>query len=201
MPPYQILVLSSGVGPWWSLLPNIRCLWRHYMTSYSRLQTNILAKFVDIPCIQGRWSSGKAGAAVKELRAMETFQKQKNRYQVCLFLFINHVDLKNNNRNYRKLFWIIWGPNSCNIYFKSILMNHEITYDTVVKRHLRTRCTPIERAEEEMLPPSLHSPASLCILFYTRGSQPGVHVPPGVHLPIRRGTFKVINRRAKCICI
>ena len=29
----------------------------------------------------------------------------------------------------------------------------------------------------------------------------GVHVPPGVHLPIRRGTFKVINRRAKYICI
>jgi len=30
--------------------------------------------------------------------------------------------------------------------------------------------------------------------------QPGVHAPPGVHLPIRRGTFKVINRRAKYIC-
>ena len=29
MPPYQILVSSSVVGPWWSLLPNIRCLWRH----------------------------------------------------------------------------------------------------------------------------------------------------------------------------
>ena len=37
MPPYQILVFSSGV--WWSLLLDIRCLWRHNMTSYSRLQT------------------------------------------------------------------------------------------------------------------------------------------------------------------
>jgi len=44
--PYQILVLSSGVGPWWSLLLDIPCLWRHNMTSYSHLQTNVLAKFV-----------------------------------------------------------------------------------------------------------------------------------------------------------
>jgi len=28
--PYQILLLSSGV--WWSLLLDIRCLWRHNMT-------------------------------------------------------------------------------------------------------------------------------------------------------------------------
>jgi len=49
MPPYQILVLSSGV--WWSLLLDIRCLWRRNMTSYSRLQTNVLAKFVDATCI------------------------------------------------------------------------------------------------------------------------------------------------------
>jgi len=36
MPPYQILVLSSGV--WWSLVLDIRCLWRHNVTSYSGLQ-------------------------------------------------------------------------------------------------------------------------------------------------------------------
>jgi len=44
-PAYKILELSSGV--WWSLLLDIRCLWRHNMMSYSRLQTNVLAKFVD----------------------------------------------------------------------------------------------------------------------------------------------------------
>jgi len=27
---------------------------------------------------------------------METYKKQKNRYQLCLFLFINNVDLKSN---------------------------------------------------------------------------------------------------------
>jgi len=41
---------------------------------------------------------------------METYKKQKNIYQLCLFLFINNVDLKNNNKNYRKSFGIIWVP-------------------------------------------------------------------------------------------
>jgi len=35
----------------WSLLLDIRCLWCHNTTSYSRLQTNVLAKFVDTTCI------------------------------------------------------------------------------------------------------------------------------------------------------
>jgi len=39
---------------------------------------------------------------------METYKKQKNRYLLCLFLFINNVDLKNRNRNFRKSFWIFW---------------------------------------------------------------------------------------------
>jgi len=30
---------------------------------------------------------------------------------------------------------------------------------------------------------------------YGRGSQLGIHVPVGVHLPIQRGTFEVSNRR------
>ena len=56
----------------------------------------VLAKFVDTTCIF------RDARAVKELRAMEIYNKQKNRYQLCLFLFINNVDFKNNNRNYRK---------------------------------------------------------------------------------------------------
>jgi len=38
---------------------------------------------------------------VKELRAMKTYKKQKNRYQVCLFLLINNLDIKLNNSNCR----------------------------------------------------------------------------------------------------
>jgi len=37
--------------------------------------------------------------------------------------------------------------------------------------------------------------------IYTRGSQTGVHVPVGVHLPIGRGTFKVSNWREKYVYI
>jgi len=81
------------------LLLDIRCLWRHNMTSYSRLQNNVLAKFVDTTtCIfrdPGVAVGQGGGGAVKEFRAMETYKQQKNRYQLCLFLFINNVDLKN----------------------------------------------------------------------------------------------------------
>ena len=69
-----MLVLNSG--EWWSLLLNIRCLRRHNMTSHSRLQTNVLAKFVDTTCIF-RNAGAAACGAVKEFRAMETYKKQK----------------------------------------------------------------------------------------------------------------------------
>jgi len=49
MPTSQILVLSSGV--WWSLLLDIRYLWSNNMTPYSRLETNVMSKFVDTMCI------------------------------------------------------------------------------------------------------------------------------------------------------
>ena len=95
--PNSSTVLSSGV--WWSLLLDIRSLWRHNMTLYSYLQNNVLAKFVDTTtCIfrdPGVAVGQGGGGAVKEFRAMETYKQQKNRYQLCLFLFINNVDLKN----------------------------------------------------------------------------------------------------------
>ena len=78
LPPYQILVLSSGV--WWSLLLDIRCLWRHNMTPYSRFQANVLAKFLDTTtCIfsDAGEASGQGGGAAKQLRAMESYKKQK----------------------------------------------------------------------------------------------------------------------------
>jgi len=37
--------------------------------------------------------------------------------------------------------------NSCNTFAsKVILINHEITYDTLMKRHIRPRCFDFERA-------------------------------------------------------
>jgi len=35
------------------------------------------------------------------------------------------------------------------------------------------------------------------LTLYDRGSQPGVHVLPGVYFPISRGTFEVTNMREK----
>jgi len=67
-----------------------------------RFATNVLAKFVDITCVF--WDAAREGGAVKQLRAIGINKKQKHRYQLCLFLFINNVDLTSNNINYRKSF-------------------------------------------------------------------------------------------------
>jgi len=61
-----------------------------------------------LPSIQGRRNSGSAAGSAKELRAMQIYKKQKNRCNLCLFLFSNNDDLKNNTRNYRKPFWNFW---------------------------------------------------------------------------------------------
>ena len=45
---------------------------------------------------------------------METYKK-KVIYQLCLFLFSNNADFKNNNRNYWKPFWIFWCAHICNL--------------------------------------------------------------------------------------
>ena len=42
---------GSFIGIWWSFLFRVCCLWRHNWTSYSCLQTNVLAKIVDTICI------------------------------------------------------------------------------------------------------------------------------------------------------
>ena len=43
--------IVSFSGKWWSFVSGVRTLWRHNLMSYSCLQTNDLAKFVDIICI------------------------------------------------------------------------------------------------------------------------------------------------------
>ena len=84
------------------------------------------------------------GGAVEELRAMETCKKQKSRCQLCLFLRSNNVDLNNNSRNHWKPCWLLWVREHLQCFsFTSMLINHKITYDSVMKRYL---CTRFERA-------------------------------------------------------
>jgi len=85
------------------------------MTSCSRLQTNVLAKFVDTTCI-----SRDAGVAVgqesnKNVESNENIKTKKSVTQLCLFLFINNVDLKNTDRNYpiENHSELSGSPNSC----------------------------------------------------------------------------------------
>jgi len=63
---------------------------------------SVLSTFKFSTEIQGRGKSGRAGGAIKELKAMEACKKHTNRYQLCLVLRSNNSDLKNNSRTYRK---------------------------------------------------------------------------------------------------
>ena len=73
---------------------------------------------------------GRRGS--KKLRAMETYEKQTNWYQLCLLLFNNNVDLKNNKRNHRK-FVSIWS-------WQTIKLPMMLLW----KRRLCPRCSPFE---------------------------------------------------------
>jgi len=60
-----------------------------------------------------------------------------NSHSFRIYMFSNNVDLKTSNRNYRKPFWILCVREQLQyISFKSILINREITYDTVMQGHL-----------------------------------------------------------------
>jgi len=100
-----------------------------------RFGTNVLAKFVDTTCIfSGAGEAVGQGEQQNSLGQWKLIKKQKNRFLLCLFLFISNVDLKYNNRNYRKSFRIFWVLEKLQwLYFKWILINYQITYGTIMK--------------------------------------------------------------------
>jgi len=65
--------------------------------------------------IQGRRNSGRAGEGSTKVEGNINLEKE-NRYQLCLFLFSNDVDPKNNTRNYRKPSEVPGCANNCNTY-------------------------------------------------------------------------------------
>jgi len=93
--------------------------------------------FVALSEQNGYWqehrSSGRTGDEVEELSAMETYENQ-NRYQLCLFLFSNNVDLENNNKSIENHSESSGCTNSCNKFVSSRFANNEMTHDTVVKK-------------------------------------------------------------------
>jgi len=64
--------------------------------------------------IQGRRNSGRAGGAVIELRAMETFQKQKKNVTNCLFLLSIMLTSKIITKITENHSEVSGCPNSCN---------------------------------------------------------------------------------------
>ena len=109
--------------------------------------------------IQGCQSSGRQG---EQQNSGGQWKLIKNKNLLPLMFVSVHQQcwLKNNNRDYGKSFWIFWVPEKLQwICFKSILINHEITNDPVMKRHLRPRCSHL-KGQKAMPPPCLHPPSS-----------------------------------------
>jgi len=163
---FRILVLSSGV--WWSFLLDIRCLWRHNVMSYSRLQTNVLAKFVDITCI-----FRDAGAAVgqgEQWNSWGQWNLIKNKKIVTSYVcFCSSTSLTSKIitkiiENHRKFSGC---PNICINLFQDDLgkpWNYPwYCYEKTTSPPL----PPFWKGRGAMAPPCLLSPASLCILFYS----------------------------------
>jgi len=80
---------------------------------------------------------------------MESYKRSC--YQLRLLLFSNSVDLKNNNRSYRKPFLLSGCAKAAIHFFMSILINLEIAFYTVMKRHLR-HVAPLLKKQGEILP-------------------------------------------------
>ena len=77
-----------------------------------------------------RWDNRLAAQHLPRNRAWPSSGQKSN----SLKRKKNNVDLKNNNRNYRKSFWTFWVLEKLQwLCFKSILINYEITDDTVMK--------------------------------------------------------------------
>ena len=127
---------NSSIEQWRMvvIVTGISCLWRHNMTSYSHLQTNVLAKFVDTICI-----FREAGAAVgkgrsKTVEGNGILLKTKKIVTKCVSFCWSSMLTSKNNINYWKSFWFIWVLERLQwLCFMSILINYEITYDADMK--------------------------------------------------------------------
>jgi len=127
LPPFRILVLSSGV--WWSLLLDIRCLWRHNMRSFTFANQRFGEVCWHNTHIQGRRSSGSN----KRVEGNGNLQKTKK-------IVTNYVCFCSSTMSTSQIITEII-ENLSDFYgrpidaincFKSILINHEITYMMLV---------------------------------------------------------------------
>ena len=123
--PYPILVLSSGV--WWSLLLDTRYLWRHRMMSCSGLQPTFWRSLLTQHAYLATPELGRAGGAVKQFMAMETYKKQKNFSYYACFCSSTMLTSKIITEIIENHSEFSGCSKSCDDCFKSILINYEIT--------------------------------------------------------------------------
>jgi len=97
------------------LLLDLRCLWRHNVTSHSRFQTNVLAKFVDTTCIfRDAGAAVGQGSSNKSWGQWKFFKNKKKRYKLCLFLLSTMLTSKIITKMLENHSEFSGCPNSCN---------------------------------------------------------------------------------------
>jgi len=98
--------------------------------------------------------------AVKEVRAMEACKKQKIVTNYVCFCAASTLTSKVIAQIIETILNFVGARIVAIDYFTSTLINHKITYDSVMKRHLRRRC-PLLKGQGEIHPLFHRSPASL----------------------------------------
>ena len=117
MPSYQILALSSGNGGhcYWIYAVCDVAMWRHIHVCKPTFWRSLLTQ----PAIQGRRSSGRAGAAVKQLTAIETYKNRKIVTKYVCFYSSTMLTSKITTKFVENHSEFSGCPNSCNKFVSS----------------------------------------------------------------------------------
>jgi len=112
---------------------------------------------------QGAGEAVRQGGAAKKLRAMETYKKTKNIVTSCAsFCSVTILTSKIITEMIENHSELSGWANNCNRFVsRKTLIYHEISYDTVTKRHLRSRFATFVRAGAAMPLSCPSFPASL----------------------------------------
>ena len=158
-------LLSSSIEQWRMvvLLLDLRCLWRHNMTSHSRFQTNVLAKFVDATCIFRDAGAAVGQGSSNRVEGNGNLSKTKKRYKVCLFLLSTILTSKIITKITENHSKFSGCANSCNKFVSGRCWQNMKSPMMLLSKDTSVTVSPFWKVRGAIPPPCLHPLASLCI--------------------------------------
>jgi len=147
-----VLCLNFGPGKSENKFENIlwRYTWINVFWQHLQMNKHVYAVLLFECFTQERQSSGRARGSerVEDNGNLQKTKKNITNYSFCLF--IKNVGHKNNNRNYRKTFWIFWVHQRCNDFFQ---VDFDKTWNYLDDTYKKTPWPPLplfERARRAM---------------------------------------------------